>query len=109
MKILSRLWSDENGFVVSSELTLIATIMVLGMIVGLSTIRNQVVQELGDVAAAISRLNQSYFYNGVTGHQSMTNGSKFFDRTDFCDKQGDSPKNPPLCIEIEHVPPQPEI
>jgi hypothetical protein len=36
--------------VVSAELALVATILVIGMVVGLTSIREQVVQELADVA-----------------------------------------------------------
>ena len=80
-----KLWNDEAGFIVSAELVLIATILVIGMIVGLVSIRDQVVQELADVAAAISQINQSYSFSGVTGHTSRTMGSVFQDNADFCD------------------------
>ena len=80
-----KLWNDEAGFIVSAELVLIATILVIGMIVGLVTIRDQVVQELADVAGAISQINQSYSFSGVTGHTSRTMGSRFQDNADFCD------------------------
>ena len=75
MKLLRRLWADEAGFVVSSELVLIATLLVIGLVVGLTSLRNQVVQELGDVAQAIANVNQSYSFSGVTGHHSSTAGS----------------------------------
>lgn len=87
-RVLSRLWNDEAGFVISSELVLVATILVIGMIVGLATIRDQVVQELADVAGAISDVNQSYSYSSVRGHTSRTAGSDFIDRVDFCDGPG---------------------
>jgi len=85
MKMFQQLWSDENGFVVSAELVLIATVLVLGMIVGLTTLRDQVIAELADVAAAFSNSNQSYSFSGITGHSSSTAGSIFDDNTDFCD------------------------
>jgi hypothetical protein len=88
MKALIRLWNDEAGFVVSSELVLVATILVIGMVVGLTTVRDQVVQELADVAGAISDVNQSYEYTAVRGHTSFTAGSDFIDKTDFCDRAG---------------------
>ena len=56
MKIYQILWNDENGFVVSSELILIATILVIAMVVGLQTVRDAVLQELGDVANAIGNV-----------------------------------------------------
>ena len=88
MKAIIRLWNDEAGFVVSSELVLVATILVIGMVVGLTTVRDQVVQELADVAGAISDVNQSYSYTAVRGHTSYTAGSDFFDKVDFCDGAG---------------------
>jgi hypothetical protein len=66
-----RLWRDENGVVNSMDLILISTILVLGMIVGLVSLRNQVVQELSDTAGAIGSLNQGYSYTGRT----ITSGS----------------------------------
>ena len=83
--MLRQLWMDEVGFVVSAELTLIATILVVGMVVGLVSVRDQVVQELGDLAAAFGGVNQSFSFSGATGHTSCTAGSCFYDRQDYCD------------------------
>lgn len=90
--MLTRMIADESGFIISSELVLIATIVVIGMIVGLSEIQHAVVQELNDVADAIGSLNQSYFYSGFSkrnnnkgGIGAFTRGSAFFDSFDECD------------------------
>jgi hypothetical protein len=91
MKVLHRLWADENGFVISSELILVGTMLVLGMIVGLTELRNQVVQELADLAVAIGRVNQTYVYSEVAGHSAVTAGSGFQDTNDFCDEDGVDP------------------
>ena len=85
--------NDEAGFIVSAELVLVATLLVIGMIVGLSEVQHAVVQELNDVADAIGQLNQSYYYSGFhatkPGHinnlGSVTFGSTFTDTTDDCD------------------------
>jgi hypothetical protein len=100
--MLKRLWNDEAGFIVSAELVLIATILVIGMIVGLVSVRDQVVQELADVAGAIAELNQSYSFSGITGHTSATAGSEFADETDFCDElQPDDPTGgAPVCVNV---------
>jgi Flp pilus assembly pilin Flp len=71
MKLLAKLWADETGFVISAELCLLATIVVIGLIVGLCTLRNQIVQELIDVGEAIGSLNTSY---SICGLQSATHG-----------------------------------
>lgn len=87
MKALRALWQDEAGFVISSELLLIVTIAVIGLLVGLVAVRDAVVQELGDVAAAIGALDQSYYYHGVsnTATNAYTNGTQFSDQRDMGD------------------------
>lgn len=86
MKILRALWIDEAGFVITSELLVIVTILVLGVMVGLIAIRDAIVQELGDIAAAIGNLDQSYSFNGVLmSNGATTRGSLFLDAVD----QGD--------------------
>jgi len=78
-----RLWTDDAGFVISAELVLIAAILVIGLLVGLATVRDQLVQELADIAAAVTQTNQSYVFSGVTGHTSSTAGTSFDDAADF--------------------------
>ena len=86
---MKNLLNDECGFVVSAELILVATITVLGLIVGLAEIRQAVSEELEDVAAAIGSLNQSYCFNGLQTCKGHTSGSHFRDHADFCDGQDD--------------------
>jgi Flp pilus assembly pilin Flp len=83
--IVMRLWRDEAGFVVSTELVLIATIVVIGMVTGLTTVRDAVVTELADVADAVAQVDQSYSFGAITAHCASTAGSEFFDMNDFCD------------------------
>lgn len=79
-------WNDEAGFIVSAELVLIATILVIGLIVGLSEVQAAVVAELNDISCAIGSLNQSYIFKGFTGCKAATVGSSFQDRVDVCDR-----------------------
>lgn len=88
----NRLLHDESGFIISSELILIATLLVLGLIVGLTEVQHAVVAELNDVADAIGSVNQSYWYSGFSkwsfnggGIKAFTRGSFFFDTFDQCD------------------------
>ena len=84
--MLCKLWNDEAGFVVSAELVLVATIVVIGMIVGLVVIRNQVVQELIDVGQAVGRMCQSYAFGGIYKQGvALTEGAAYNDKTDFCE------------------------
>ena len=85
MTLLRRLWNDEAGFVVSSELVLIATILVIGLIVGLTSLRNQVVQELTDTGQAIGAVSQGYtFYGTSKASVAQTDASSWDDKADFC-------------------------
>lgn len=85
MSLLQRFWADQAGFAVSAELVMVSTILVLGAIVGLTTVRDQLVQELADAAAAIGTMNQSYSFSAIAGHHSSTAGSFFIDLTDSCE------------------------
>ena len=58
--ILRRLWHDDRGFILSTEMIFLATITVIGVLVGLVVWRDGIVQELGDAGAAIGQFNQSY-------------------------------------------------
>ncbi|QDT12340.1 hypothetical protein [Planctomycetes bacterium K23_9] len=77
-----KLWQDEAGFVVSMELILIVTILVIGMIAGLTALRDAVVGELTDVARSVQQMNQSYSVNGVENGSASTSGSGFQDHND---------------------------
>jgi hypothetical protein len=93
--MLRKFWSDESGFIISSELVLVATICVIGLIVGLVEVQYAVVGELNDVSEAIGSLNQSYTTTGFTSNKGTGNsgavkaqtvGSSFTDHLDACDQ-----------------------
>lgn len=105
---------DDRGFTASMELVLMATILIIGMIVGLTTWRDTVVQELGDSAAAVSELNQGYSYDSTTINKIFRTddggfvrvmadvaGSSYVDRRDFCQAAITDPAGqPPMCITL---------
>lgn len=83
--VAARLWHDQHGFIVSAELVLVATIAVLAMVVGLSEVALNINNELEDVGSAFGKLSQRYCVQGTRGHQGHTDGSEFWDVSDFCD------------------------
>ena len=87
--LLNNLKNDEAGFIVSAELVLVATIAVLGLIVGLSEVAWNVNEELEDVGAAFNCIDQSYHSAGAVGHRGHTNCFSFQDHVDFCGDQND--------------------
>jgi len=90
-----KFWNDDSGFIVSSELVLIATICVIGLIVGLVEVQWAVVGELNDVSDAIGSLNQGFQFAGFTSTKTQgvggnrikgqVFGSIFVDTVDECD------------------------
>jgi len=82
------LWHDIDGAIVSAEVVLVATILVIGLIPGLTALRDAVIEELADVAQAISNINQSFSYSGVSGHYVIAGGGGFSDALDVCDAPG---------------------
>lgn len=100
METLRRLGREDDGFVVTIELILITTIVVLGLIAGLAVVRDAIVAELSDVAGSIQELNQSYRYSAATGPAGGSAGSGFADRHDWCDAAGDPPGAFNSCIQV---------
>jgi hypothetical protein len=84
--MFNRFLRSEEGFILSTEAVLVGTIMVLGLIVGITEVRNAVVQELGDYAQAVSWLSQDYAYTSVSSSNVTSNlttaGSQFSDSSD---------------------------
>jgi Flp pilus assembly pilin Flp len=86
MKVaLKRLWSEQDGAIVSAEIVLVMSILVIGLIAGLTSLRDAVVEELADVGGAIGSLNQSFSFSASSGHCGITFGSFFVDTFDTCD------------------------
>jgi len=97
---MKQLWKDEAAFVVSADLVLVSCILVLGMMVGLVSLRDQVVQELADVGAAIAVLQQSYSWSAVTGHTASVAGAGLTDTLDFCDSTDLIDAGYPLGVDV---------
>ena len=114
--ITEKLWGDESGFIVSTDLLLISSILVIGLLVGLVSLRDQIVQELGDVAVAVGNLNQSYSFagrtvtlvddNGTVGtgdditYTFTVAGSNFTDASDIGETGGSNENNTGLGISV---------
>lgn len=65
MKLLKKLWKDEGGFVISVELILIVTILVIGLVSGWTMLRDAVLAELADTANSIGAIDESFFVSGA--------------------------------------------
>ncbi len=54
-QLLKKLFADECGMIISSEIVIVGTILVLGSIVGLASLSHAVNNELNDVAQACDK------------------------------------------------------
>ncbi|MDP2609289.1 MULTISPECIES: hypothetical protein [unclassified Oceanobacter] len=74
----------QGGFVMTSELVLLVTTMVVGLTVGLVTMRDALTAEMEDVAEAIGSLDQTYAFNGLVNGESTAavEGSVYGDAPD---------------------------
>ena len=78
-KMLAQLWADDSGALIASEWLFVATILVIGTIVGLANVRTAVNVELSEYANALLALSQGYTLNGQVGCGATTDGSQAID------------------------------
>lgn len=64
LHVIRELARDESGWIGTIEFILMTTLLALGLIVGLASYRNALVQEYGDLSAALLHLDQSFSING---------------------------------------------
>lgn len=77
--MLKKLWKDEAGLV-ALEYLFAATIIVIGLTVGLVVLKNSINAELTELGQAITSLNQTYSFSGEAfGSCASTGGSSATD------------------------------
>jgi Flp pilus assembly pilin Flp len=62
--LLRRLWSDDRGAVISTELVLVIGILIFGIIPGLVALRNSINAALGTIGNTLIDLTPSFTYSG---------------------------------------------
>ena len=63
-QFINKLWQEDDG-VLSFEWTLLIVLVVIGIIGGLGAARDAIIDELGDLSAAVLRIDQSYSFVGL--------------------------------------------
>ncbi len=63
LNLLKALRQDEYGVILSAEIVIIGSLLVIGLITGLTCLQQSVNGELKDLAGAIGALDQSYAYS----------------------------------------------
>ncbi len=112
-KLLRTLWHDQHGVVQAAEMVLIATVVLLGVMVGMASWRDGINNEMADVAQALDDFDQSYtvaplvfVLPGPGGGLTITIGPfGFLDTDDFCDNGGTTTEH---CITIHPITASPD-
>lgn len=98
-----RFWREETGAIVTSELVLIATLLVIGIVAALAAVRSAIVTELADFSSSLGTMNQSFSVGGTSSADgSFTAASAFADAADAGDSvnaQGQQ-VGPSACIVV---------
>jgi Flp pilus assembly pilin Flp len=83
-KTLSNMWSEDDG-VLSFEWVLLVTLLVIGIVTGVTAARDAIIDELGDVSQAMLAVDQSYtvdFPLLVEVHDTLSSGASDSSFTD---------------------------
>ena len=72
MNLLTRLWRDQRGTLDTASWLLLTCLIAIGCVVGVASVRDQIVQQFGDMAVALESLDQSYSFSIVTPSATMT-------------------------------------
>jgi Flp pilus assembly pilin Flp len=77
--LMRKLWRDDCGALISSEFLFVATILVIGVIVGLTNVRVALNAELTELGNAFLALSQGFAISGTSGSFAGTDGSAALD------------------------------
>jgi hypothetical protein len=89
-RLMGKFWQDDCGALIATEFLFVATILVIGTVVGLSAVRDAVNVELSELANAILALSQGFTVSGQSGCCAETDGSQAIDSPSLV--------TPPICV-----------
>jgi Flp pilus assembly pilin Flp len=83
-KVIWSAWSEEDG-VLSFEWVLLVSLLVIGIVTGLSAARDAIIDELGDAAQAMLAVDQSYTIDHPLNNDVHTNDPTAASDSSFTD------------------------
>jgi len=113
--LVMQLWREDEG-VLTFEWILLITVLVIGIVSGLSAVRDAMISELGDVAEAMISLDQSFTIDHPlnldvhTTDETAASDSGFFDQSGgfiHCDRTSFSAQGPNTDCDDDFFPAQP--
>lgn len=67
MLTMKQLWHEDDGAILTAEFMLLATLLAIGLIGGIATLRDALITELADLAAAISHMDTGPAVEAIDG------------------------------------------
>jgi len=77
--IVNKLWRDDQGALLASEYLVVGTIVGIGVVVGLTGVRNAVNEELTELGNAYLSISQGFGYSGQSVCCAYVDGSQACD------------------------------
>jgi hypothetical protein len=77
--LLIKLWHDDSGALIAAEYLFIATILVIGIVVGFASVRDAINSELAELSNAFLALSQGFVISGQSGCCAAVDGSQAID------------------------------
>jgi hypothetical protein len=77
--LFARFWADDAGALIASEFLFLATTLVIGTVVGQSSLRSAVNTEFAEFGNSLLALNQSFIIFGQFGCGAIVEGSQAID------------------------------
>ncbi|REJ86880.1 MAG: hypothetical protein DWQ34_26760 [Planctomycetota bacterium] len=100
-RLLQRLLQDECGAIAGADYILAVTILTVGAVTGLATVRDAVVQEFGDLAIGMETIDQSYTVNATFANgQTIQFGFDDPEPTGLEDEEGMPPHGIEICDQV---------
>src|SRR5947209_17983521 len=100
MRMLLRVWRDDEGAVIATEYLFVVTILVIGLVVGLANLRTAINAELTELGNAILALSQGYTVNGTSGPGGGSDGSQAIDTPSTLPGSNSVPPFAPSVIDV---------
>lgn len=100
MRTLMRLWQEDDGAILATEYLFVTTILIIGLVIGLTGLRNAINAELTELGNAILALSQGYSVNGQFSQDASVDGSQAFDMPDLLQAPQSQPPFAPSLIDV---------
>ena len=78
-QLMRKLWQDDCGALISAEFLFVATILVIGVIIGLTAVRTAINVELTELGNAFLALSQGFAISGQSNNSANVDGSQAID------------------------------